>query len=513
MKRSELYLILLNFLFLSLITASSNAQNVGIGTASPLSKLDITGSMATAIQTISSATTLDGTQSTILATPSSAYTITLPTAASSTRRIYTIVYSGTAGGNTITIKGNGSENIVNGGTSANTLALTGGSVELQSNGTAWYAKIAATTSGTVTAVTASLPLSSSGGTAPNISLGIVPIANGGTNSSTALSGSSIMVSNGTGIVQGSAGTTTTLLHGNASGAPSYGAVALGTDVSGTLPVSNGGTGATTLTGMLKGNGTSAISALTGTQWGAAYWSDANTVSSTAAGTSGQVLQSNGAAAPTWAAPAVLIGMRVYTSGSGTYTPTAGTKGILVKLVGGGGAGGGANYSCSGYYFAGGGGGAGGYCEGVINSVAASYAYSVGAGGAVSASCGAAAGQGGTTTFGTSLFTANGGTGGTTLASAAYGGGGAGGSASGGTLNLTGASGGPGNANWGYGGEGGGSFLGSGGAASYEYSYTRRTGVSAVAPGSGGGGAVNYDDSSSVNGGAGASGIIIIYEYK
>ena len=72
--------------------------------------------------------------------------------------------------------------------------------------------------------------------------GILPIANGGTNSSTALSGSSIMVSNGTGVVQGAAGTTTTVLHGNAAGAPTYGAVSLTADISGILPSANGGTG-------------------------------------------------------------------------------------------------------------------------------------------------------------------------------------------------------------------------------------------------------------------------------
>ena len=38
------------------------------------------------------------------------------------------------------------------------------------------------------------------------------------------------------------GTTTTVLHGNASGAPSYGSVSLTTDISGSLPVSNNGTG-------------------------------------------------------------------------------------------------------------------------------------------------------------------------------------------------------------------------------------------------------------------------------
>ena len=42
----------------------------------------------------------------------------------------------------------------------------------------------------------------------------------------------------------SLGTTTTVLHGNAAGAPTFGAVSLTADVSGTLPVGNGGTGIT-----------------------------------------------------------------------------------------------------------------------------------------------------------------------------------------------------------------------------------------------------------------------------
>lgn len=68
--------------------------------------------------------------------------------------------------------------------------------------------------------------------------GVLPIANGGTASGTALSGSSIAISNGTAIVQGAAGTTTTLLHGNAAGAPTYSAVSLTADVSGDLPFAN-----------------------------------------------------------------------------------------------------------------------------------------------------------------------------------------------------------------------------------------------------------------------------------
>ncbi|MEK6609268.1 MAG: hypothetical protein AABZ30_16550, partial [Myxococcota bacterium] len=78
--------------------------------------------------------------------------------------------------------------------------------------------------------------------ASDITAGLLPIARGGTNSGTALTGSAVMVSSGSAVVQGPAGTASTVLHGNAAGAPSYGAVALGSEVSGTLPVASGGTG-------------------------------------------------------------------------------------------------------------------------------------------------------------------------------------------------------------------------------------------------------------------------------
>jgi hypothetical protein len=53
-----------------------------------------------------------------------------------------------------------------------------------------------------------------------------------------------------------------LISGGVGVAPSWGKVALATHVSGTLAVGNGGTGATTLTGLVVGNGTSAMTTVT-----------------------------------------------------------------------------------------------------------------------------------------------------------------------------------------------------------------------------------------------------------
>jgi hypothetical protein len=90
-----------------------------------------------------------------------------------------------------------------------------------------------------------------------------------------------LYTNGSGVVaQITAGTSTQVLHGGTT--PSFGAVVLTTDVSGTLPVGNGGTGAASFTsnGVLYGNSTSAIQV-------------------TAAGTTGQCLTGNTGSAPTW----------------------------------------------------------------------------------------------------------------------------------------------------------------------------------------------------------------------
>ena len=105
----------------------------------------------------------------------------------------------------------------------------------------------------------------------NGTLGVVatlPIANGGTNSSTALNNGRIMVSSGGAIVEGTAGTTTQVLHGNAGGAPTYGAVVAGDldpaiSISTTGNITTTGTGALTVAGntTLTGKLTMSIAAI------------------------------------------------------------------------------------------------------------------------------------------------------------------------------------------------------------------------------------------------------------
>jgi hypothetical protein len=93
--------------------------------------------------------------------------------------------------------------------------------------------------------------------------GTVPVANGGLGiasgtaggvlaftgsttvaSSAALTSNAIVLGGGTGVpsVLGSLGTTTTVLHGNAAGAPTFGKVDLANDTTGSIGVASGGTG-------------------------------------------------------------------------------------------------------------------------------------------------------------------------------------------------------------------------------------------------------------------------------
>lgn len=136
-----------------------------------------------------------------------------------------------------------------------------------------------------------------------------------TNSAGALTASALIVGNAAADVRALAdlGTTTKVLHGNAAGDPTFGAVSLSADVTGTLGIGNGGTGQT--------GATAAFDALapTTTQGDVIYRNASNNVR-LGAGTSGQFLQTLGAGAnPQWAS-------QVYTlmAEHGSLSPTAST---------------------------------------------------------------------------------------------------------------------------------------------------------------------------------------------
>ena len=92
-----------------------------------------------------------------------------------------------------------------------------------------------------------LPVASGGtGLTAGTSGGVLAYTASGTlASSAALTANALVLGGGAGAAPaplGSLGTTTTVLHGNAGGAPTFGAVSLTADVTGTLPATSGGTG-------------------------------------------------------------------------------------------------------------------------------------------------------------------------------------------------------------------------------------------------------------------------------
>jgi hypothetical protein len=208
-----------------------------------------------------------------------------------------------------------------------------------------YASAAGTLSRLADVATGNALISGGIGTAPSwgkVALtthvsGVLPIANGGTNSGTALSGSSIAISNGSAIVQGAAGTTTTVLHGNAAGAPTYAAVSLTADVSGILPVANGGTGASSLGAALtKADDTNVTLTLGGSSATALV-----NAASISAGWAGTLSGSRGGTGVNNGTKTITLGGNVTTSGAFdvAFTLTAGTSvtlpasGTLATLAG------------------------------------------------------------------------------------------------------------------------------------------------------------------------------------
>ncbi len=104
--------------------------DVGIGTTSPNSKLDVSGSFATAITTTTSNLTLDATHHTVIITGGTP-TITFPAAGSTNaRRIYSIINQ--------TVTDVTCSSYIQRNGSASTNVLSTNSIEIQSDGTNWY---------------------------------------------------------------------------------------------------------------------------------------------------------------------------------------------------------------------------------------------------------------------------------------------------------------------------------------------------------------------------------------
>ena len=89
--------------------------------------------------------------------------------------------------------------------------------------------------------------------------GILPVANGGTGWSNIAAGA-IPYGNGSGALATTSAGAAGYVLAYLNGVPTWTATTTLATISGTLGVSNGGTGATTLTGLVKGNGTSAFTA-------------------------------------------------------------------------------------------------------------------------------------------------------------------------------------------------------------------------------------------------------------
>lgn len=211
-------------------------------------------------------------------------------------------------------------------------------------------------------------------------------------------------------------------------------------------------------------------------------------------------------------PGRLLNIRTITV-SGTYNPTPGTTSIVVRQAGGGGAGGGAPATAASAFSVGGGGGSGSYAVSRFTSGFSGAVITIGSGGTPLS--GGNGGNGGATSFGALLTTA-GGFGGSSQGNAAAGvaaaGGGGGATPSGNIESAGGGVGGygifvPSSANFPIGGVGSGGFWGGGGFGS-----TAGVGGAGTSPGAGGGGSSNQVSSAAKLGGAGAPGIVVVYEY-
>ena len=462
------------------------------------------------IQGSNGVTSITGTTNQVIASASTgAVTLSLPQSINS--------------GATPTFTGTNFTGIPNAGLTNSSITINGSSVSLGGSTT-----VTATATNALTIGTGLSGTSYNGSTAVTIansgvlsfsgnSTGLTPAT--ATTGAITLAGTLVASNGGTGV----AGTLTGISYMNGVSAHTVATTAQALSLIGTLPVANGGTGVTSSTGtgavVLSGSPTftgqvgfanidtttivadgmgvrirrsatgAAILQFTNnaasTQLASVSHDGSNlTIASSIGNTIVGTLQfADGSTQISHAAPQI----SVYGSGSGTYTTPANAKYLAIQMVGGGGNGGSSTGTT-----AGGGGGAGGWLSTIISSPSATYSYAVGA-------------ATGTSTFGTALLSAVGGSNGTSNSATAAGG--VGGSSSGGNVaNNSGSTGGYGWASVPYfnGGFGAGSFYGSGGSGG---GTGNGGGLAANVVGAGGGGGVGGG-----SGGAGYSGAIFVTAY-